>query len=115
MGFLSAMKGANNSWGTATGEFGVGYFGPKNLVDNRSHEMMISGSGLKQSVVFTKADVASAKLMAATSEWVKFELVLKTGFRAIVTLIAVEAGKSGKQMTMSLANVEWWLNGILYQ
>lgn len=35
MGFMAALKGANNSWATVTCEEGVGYLGPEKMVDNR--------------------------------------------------------------------------------
>ncbi len=116
-GFMSAMKGANNNWGTATGEFGVGYIGPKNLVDNRNHEMMISGTSLKSSIVFNKDDIESVKLIATANEWIKVKLCLKNGFKAILTLNTMEVDKKngGKKPAMSLLNLEWWLNGVLYE
>ncbi len=115
MGFLDAMKGANNSWGTATGSWGIGYFGPKNLVNNTAHEFMISSTIVKNSIVFKKDDVESMKLIAATSDWVKFRLTLKNKFEAIVTIYVTTVDKKGnRKMNMDMANLEWWLGGVIY-
>ena len=50
MGFLNALKGANNNWGVCTSQDFTGpcYLGPKNLVNNRAQELMISGTALKE-------------------------------------------------------------------
>ena len=66
MGFLSAMKGANNSWGmcTSTDFNGPCYLGPKNLVNNSKLELMISGTGLAHEYVFTGKDVQKCEVRA---------------------------------------------------
>lgn len=71
MGFLSAMKGANNSWGYATGSCidGVGYIGPEKMADNRNHKLMVSGSAMKESIVFGKEDIARVDTLFATGEF----------------------------------------------
>ena len=114
MGFLDAMKGANNGWGTVTADFGIGYIGPKNLVNNTAHEVMVSSTSLKESIVFTKNDVASRKLLCATSDWVKYAITLKNGRKFIATFMATEVTKKGKSMNMGLANFEWWMAGVIY-
>lgn len=41
MGFFSAMKGANNVWGTVISADGIGTIGPANLVNNTEHKLML--------------------------------------------------------------------------
>ncbi len=115
MGFMSAMKGANNSWGNAVGAFGVGYIGPKNMMNNTARELMISGTGLKDAVVFTAEDVQSITLVAAAGQWIKFRLCLKSGFEAIVTFLVVSQGQKGMELSMGYQNFESWMIGKLYR
>lgn len=126
MGFLDAFKGANNSWATVTCEEGVGYLGPEKMVDNRSHTLMISGTGM-ETVKFDRSGVERVDVVAATSEWIKYKLALKTGKVYIATFLVMPQGKqsgkgarmAGKQaqttISMGLLNFEWWLAGILYR
>ena len=120
MGFLggvSALKGANNSWGYATGSCvdGVGYIGPKNIADNRSHELMVSCSAMKEPIVFGREGVARVDTLFATSSWVKYRIVLKDGKELIVTINAMEIGQQRTIISMGLMNFEWWLAGVLYK
>ncbi len=117
MGFFQAMKGANNSWGKAVGRFGTGYIGPKNLRDNSAHELMISATDLKDAVIFRATDIASLKLVAATSQWVKWKLSLKNGFEALFTSMVPPNSAKGPELTMSYQNFEYWMShvpGLLY-
>lgn len=117
MGFLDALKGANNGWGYVTGSCvdGVGYIGPKNIADNRSHELMVSCSAMKEPIVFGREDVARVDTLFATSSWVKYRIVLKDGKELIVTINAMESGQQGSKISMGLMNFEWWLAGVLYK
>ena len=117
MGFLDAMKGANNGWGVVTADFmdGIGYIGPEKLVDNRNHTLMISGTGLKESVLFTRDDVSELKVLFATSEWIKFKISLKDGKTFIATFLVLDVDNRGKKVSMGLLNFEWWLSGIIYK
>ena len=116
MGFMDAMKGANNSWGLATADFlnGIAYIGPENMVDNRNHTLMLSGTGIEK-FTFGKDDVARAEVIAATSSWVKYRIVLKDGKEIIATLRAMMQGQKGADIAMTIMNVEWWLAGVLYK
>lgn len=117
MGFMSAMKGANNAWARVTANFfdGVGYLGPKNLVDNRAHELMISASSLKDAFVFTKNDVLAIDMICATSEWIKFKLLLKGGKLVIATFMALQPSQRGQEPSLNLLSFESWMMGIIYQ
>lgn len=115
MGFLDAMKGANNNWGNAVGAFGVGYIGPKNLANNTAHELMISGSTLKDPIVFTVDDVQSITMVAAAGQWIKFKLCLKNGFEAVLTFLVVTQGQKGMELSMGYQNFESWMINKLYQ
>ena len=116
MGFLTAMKGANNAWANVTSGFfeGIGYLGPKNLVDNRSHEMMISATSLKDAYVFTKADVSRIDLLCDTSEWVKFKICFKDGKTVIATFMALDRTQNGIKPSTELLNFESWMSGVIY-
>lgn len=113
MGLLNAIKGANNSWGTAVIKDAIGSFGPKNLVNNTSHELSIIVSG--KSTVFAATEVEKIKLVASTSDWGKYSIKLVNGFEAIVTVMAKTVGNKGVKMSMELANFEWWLFNKLYK
>lgn len=116
MSILSAMKGANNSWANVTSDFfeGIGYLGPKNLVDNRSHEMMISASNLKESYVFTKSDVKSLDLLYGTSEWIKFRINFNDGKSAIATFMALDRSQNAIKPSNNLLTFEFWMSGVIY-
>jgi len=116
MGFLDAMKGANNSWGLATADFieGVAYIGPEKMADNRNHKLMLSGAGV-ETLTFGKEDVARAEIVAATSDWIKYRIVLKDGKEIIATIRAMMQGHKGNDISMNLMNFEWWLAGVLYK
>lgn len=81
MGFMNALKGANNNWGLCTSNFfkGMNYLGPKNLLNHSAQELMISGGTLKEEFVFTKNDVASCKVMANGQTWIWFHIAFKDG------------------------------------
>ncbi|MBQ2676205.1 MAG: hypothetical protein IJF54_02230 [Clostridia bacterium] len=117
MGFLDAMKGANNSWGVVTADFieGQGYIGPEKMVNNASHTLMLSGTGLKESVLFTKDDVSEIKVLFATSEWIKFRISLKNGKTFVATFLTLEVANNGKKVANGLLNFEWWLADIIYK
>ena len=111
------MKGANNSWASVTADFfeGIGYLGPKNLVDNRSHEMMISASGLKDEYIFTKSDVKSITTICATSEWIKFKICFNDSKVAIATFLTIETTQQGRKPSINLMNFESWMAGVIYK
>ncbi len=111
MGFLNALKGANNAWGKAITKDGIGTFGPKNLVDNRSHELMIVIFNTEK--IFTPADVASVKCLASASEWIKYSLTLKDGFNATLILYTRQSGQKGVDIANGWLNFEWWLYDAL--
>ncbi len=113
MGFMDAFKGANNSWATVTCEEGVGYLGPEKMVDNRNHTLMISGTGI-ETAKFDKSGVERIEVLFATSEWIKYKILLKNGKIYIATFLVLETGKRGKQISMGLQNFEWWLSGVIY-
>ncbi len=81
MGFLGAMKGANNNWGVCTSSDFKGpcYLGPKNLVNNSAQELMISGTGLAQEYVFTGKDVKSCEVKASGAAWIWFHIEFVDG------------------------------------
>ena len=123
MGFLNKLKSVNNSWGYVTylsdGSLGriFGRIGPKNLIDNRSQELMITSGTingpLKGEIVFAATDVLSATVLQATSEWVKYRLELKTGLVAIVvmTVMGLPTGKAqGNKTTLNANFNDAWLN-----
>ena len=117
MGFISAIKGANNSWANVTADFfeGIGYLGPKNLVDNRSREMMISAPSLKDAYVFTKSDVKSIDTICATSEWIKFKICFNDGKTAIATFMAIDTTQQGRKPANNLLNFEFWMADVIYR
>ena len=117
MGFLSAVKGANNNWGMATGSCinGVGNIGPEKLVDNRNHRLMISGASMGTPIVFGKEDVVHADALLATSEWVKYRIVLKDGKEIIATIRAVDKSSGGQGIAAGLMSFEYWLAGVIYK
>ena len=104
MGFLSAMKGANNSWGFCTSsDFnGPCYLGPKNLVNNTAQELAITGTSV-QEYVFTKKDVAACEVKASGSNWIWFHIAFKDGKHVefIMPEILEEADKSQKSGMLS--------------
>ena len=55
------------------------YLGPKNLVNNRAQELMISGTALKEDYVFTKEDVADCTVKASGVTWIWFHIAFKDG------------------------------------
>ncbi len=114
MGFMAAMKGANNAWGTAVTVNGVGTIGPKNLVNNKEHELIIANT-MGDEVVFKKEDIDSIKVIAATSDWIKYALKLKNNFEAIITIMAKEQTNKGVGVSMKLQNFENWLFDIIYR
>lgn len=117
MGFGSALKGANNSWGTCTGfDFeGLCYIGPKNFVDNRDHTVMISGTSLQGEYCFQKEDVREMQYVAVTSEWVKILITFNDGKRVVATFMMMESdGRGGQKMSMGFMNFEWWFAEKLY-
>ena len=132
MGFLSGMKAANNAWGQVTGNFinGVGTIGPENMVDNRSHRLLIS-VGFSNPIVFTAKDLSSVDLICATSEWVKYKINFLDGRVAIATFMALSLEpngpkkkglglgsggvSTGKKFSMGLLNFEWWLADVIYK
>ena len=129
MGFLKAMKGANNYWAMVSCANGIGYLGPENLLDNRAHRLSITGSGM-ETVVFGTKDVKSIDMICATSEWIKYSIVLKNNKRYIATFMVLslsqQKGKNsgflpsgtvdaGKKVSMGLLNFEWWMAEHLYK
>lgn len=116
MGFMDAMKGANNSWGMATTNFlgGIAYIGPEKMADNKNHKIMLSGTGI-ETFVFGKEDVDCVNILAATCDWIKYRIVLKNGNEIYATLYAMTQGQKGKQISMGLLNFEWWLEGTMYK
>ena len=81
MGFLSAMKGANNNWGMCTSSDFKGpcYLGPKNLINNRAQELMITGASLKGEYVFTNDDISNCAIQASGDNWIWFHLEFNDG------------------------------------
>lgn len=117
MGFsnmLNTFKGANNSWAQISCEEGIGYLGPENFVDNRNHTMMISGTSIP-TVKFDRSNVSKIEMIAATSEWVKYKIVLSNNKTYIATFLACEAAKQGKQVSTKLLNFETWMAGVIYR
>ena len=122
MGFFSAMKGANNVWGTVISADGIGTIGPANLVNNTEHKLMVT-IGFK-TTSFTIQDVQSITLIAATSEWIKYFIVLKNGKRFTVIFMMITAAKSsktpisasytGKEINVAVRNFEWWMFDLIY-
>ena len=123
MGFLNKLKSVNNSWGYVTylsdGSLGriFGRIGPKNMIDNRSQELMITSGTmngpLKDEIVFAAKDVVRATVLQATSEWVKYRLELNSGLVAIVvmTVMDLPTGKAQGNKTTTNANFnDAWLN-----
>ena len=112
MGFMQAMKGANNAWGTVVCEDGMGTIGPEKLIDNRAHRLLLA-VGTK-TLVFDKNDVRRIQIIAQTSEWIRYLLVLKNNKRYVLTFIAFAVTQKGKTMNMGLLNFEWWLFNHIY-
>ena len=128
MGFMKAMKSANNSWAMVSCESGIGYLGPENLIDNRAQKLLISIG--TNTFTFSKSDVKSVDLICATSEWIKYAIVLKNNMRYIATFMALSLsnnkGKNssmmktgaidaGKKVSMGLLNFEWWMSDFIYK
>ena len=122
MGFLQAMKGANNAWGTIICSEGVGTIGPENFIKNTEHKLMIT-IGTK-TIVFSKFDVEYIKIIVSTSEWIKYLIELKNGKKYIAIFMALtassNAGKSlsasstGKKINIAIQNFEWWMFDLIY-
>ena len=126
MGLMKAMKAANNYWAMVSCDSGIGTLGPENLIDNRAHKLVISiGTNV---ITFGKADVQSIDMICATSEWIKYSIILKTGKRYIATFMVLslsdKTGRStslsgtvntGKKVSMGLLNFEWWMADLLYK
>ncbi|MBO5928052.1 MAG: hypothetical protein J6Q32_04285 [Clostridia bacterium] len=122
MGFLSAMKGANNVWGTIICADGVGTIGPENFIKNTDHNLMIT-IGFR-TFTFSKNDVQNIKIIASTSEWVKYLILLKNGksYVAIFMMTApaqtkkksLTASDNGKKINMAVQNFEWWMFDLIY-
>ena len=74
MGVMDAMKAANNYWAMVACDSGIGYLGPENLVDNRAHRLVITIG--TNTVTFGKNDVKSIDVIYATSEWIKYAIIL---------------------------------------
>ena len=123
MGFLNKLKSVNNSWGYVTylsdGSLGriFGRIGPKNMIDNRSQELMITSGTmngpLKKEIVFAAKDVLRATVLQATSEWVKYRLELNNGLVAIVvmTVMGLPTGRAqGNKTTLNANFNNAWLN-----
>ena len=100
MGFLNALKGANNNWGVCTSQDFTGpcYLGPKNLVNNRAQELMISGTALKEDYVFTKDDVADCTVKASGGTWIWFHIAFKDG-KHVEFILAGIVDQAGKPTT----------------
>ena len=114
MGFGAAMKAANNAWAWVSCEDGVGYLSPENLIDNRAHRLVIAIG--TRTVLIEKKDIKSIDLICATSEWVKYAIVLKNNNkRYIATFIAFTVDQKGKKPSMSLLNFEWWFADLMYK
>ena len=113
MGFMKAMKAANNAWAMVSCDKGLGYLGPEKFIDNRSHKLVIAiGTSV---ITFEKADVKSIDMICATSEWIKYAIVLKNGGRYIATFMATTVSNKGKTISTSLLNFEWWMADLLYK
>lgn len=100
MGFLNALKAANgNSWGVCTSsDFDAPcYLGPKNIVNNRAKELMISGTGIKD-YVFTKNDVARCDVKTSGGSWIWFHIEFKDG-KHIEFIMSNVVDQSGKPTT----------------
>lgn len=128
MGFMKAMKAANNYWAMVSCDSGVGYLGPENLVDNRAHKLVITIG--TNTITFGKTNVKSIDLICATSEWVKYAITLKNDKRYIATFMALSlsenTGKNsgflksgttgtGKKVSIGLLNFECWMSDIIYR
>ena len=123
MGFINKFKSVNNSWGYVTylsdGSLGriFGRIGPKNFIDNRSQELMITSGTLngplKKEIIFAAKDVLCARVLHATSDWVKYRIELNDGLVAIVamTVMGLPTGKRNGNKTTRNANFnDGWLN-----
>ncbi len=101
MGFLNAMKGASNSWGMVTfvsdGSLNglYAYLGPKNLINNRSRELMISSTAMKDIVFSVDRDVESVTVICATSDWVKYNVKLKSGLFFVTVIFVQDVDSKG--------------------
>lgn len=100
MGFLSAMKGANNNWGVCTSKDFEGpcYLGPKNLINNLAQELMISGTALKDEYIFTKNDVSCCDIKASGGTWIWFHIEFKDG-KHVEFLMSNIVDQTGKPTT----------------
>ncbi len=122
MGFLRAMKGANNVWGTIICADGVGTIGPENLIKNTNHKLMIT-IGFK-TFTFSKSDVKTVQIIASTSEWIKYLILLKNGksYVALFMMTAPSQNKrkslsgsdNGKKFNLAVQNFEWWMFDLVY-
>lgn len=122
MGFMQAMKGANNAWGTIICSEGVGTIGPENIIRNTEHKLMIT-IGTK-TYVFSKYDVQYIKIITSTSEWIKYLIALKNGKKYIAVFMAIapsnNAGKgitasnTGNKINVAIQNFEWWMFDLIY-
>lgn len=122
MGFLNKLKSVNNSWGYVTylsdGSLGriFGRIGPKNMIDNRSQELVITSGTmngpLKDEIVFAAKDVVRATVLQATNEWVKYRLELNSGLVAIVvmTVMGLDVRARDNRATMDRNFLDKWLN-----
>lgn len=118
-GMASAIE--NTSWAMVTCQDGIGYLGPEHLVDNRATKMMIIIDS--NITVFDKTDVKSVSLLCATSEWIKYEIVLKNRKRYIATFLthalikkpgATPAAVWGNLLSGAIL-FEYWLADIIYK
>ena len=122
MGFLSAMKGANNVWGTIICSDGVGTIGPENFLNNTKQTLMVT-LGFKTFII-EKNDIKSVKIIDTSAEWIKYLLTLKNGktYVAILMMLApsqtkkksLTASDNGKKINMAVQNFEWWMYDFLY-
>lgn len=122
MGFWSAMKGANNVWGDVVFNDNIGTIGPENLLDNRQHKLKVT-LGFT-TFTFSKNDVKSIRIIASTSEWIKYFIELKNGKRFVAIFMVLVAAKqkrkslsasdNGKRINFAIRNFEWWLFDLIY-
>lgn len=121
MSTMNAMDGANIYWAMIACDDGIGYLGPENLLDNQAQKLAITiGTNV---TVFGKTDVRRINLICATSEWVKYEIILKNNKHYIATFLVLSSTKQAsdknapaeKGLYMGLLNFEWWMSGIIYK
>lgn len=109
-----AFKTANNAWAQVTCEQGFGYLGPENLIVNRDQKLSIAIG--RDAIVFGKADVRSIDVVCATSDWIKYAILLKNGKRYIATFMARPCSDNrGEIVPTALLNFEWWMADIIYK